>query len=66
MHQPRHLIVSGAGAPQISLEREHIHDLSDSQFIEELKNIMEYPLSILENKELITLFLSIIRADFPY
>ena len=62
--QPRHLIVSGTKAPQAPLRRSPIHALSDLQFIEELKKYNGIPDAIIENKELMSLFMPTIRADF--
>jgi medium-chain acyl-[acyl-carrier-protein] hydrolase len=62
--QPKHLIVSGTKAPQIPLGRQPIHDLPDSKFIEELKRYNGIPGSIVDNRELMSLFLPTIRADF--
>lgn len=37
MSQPEHLVASGTNAPQVTLKKQPIHALSDSEFIEELK-----------------------------
>jgi len=62
--QPKHLIVSGAKAPNAPFRRKSIHSLPDSQFIEELKKYNGIPSVIIEDKELISLFAPTIRADF--
>jgi medium-chain acyl-[acyl-carrier-protein] hydrolase len=64
MQQPKHFIVSGARAPQRPIERKLIHNLPDSQFIEELKKYNGISPDVIEDKELINLFLPVIRADF--
>jgi len=62
--QPKHLIVSGTKAPQAPLRRKPIHALPDLQFIEELKKYNGIPSAIIEDKELISLFVPTIRSDF--
>ena len=64
MPQPRHLVVSGAKAPQIHPEKLAINALSDEILINELKKYNGVSHSIIENKELISMFLPIIRNDF--
>lgn len=62
--QPKHLIVSGAKAPQIPLESPNIHSLSDSEFIQELRKYNGVSQSMMENKELISVFLPAMKSDF--
>ncbi|WP_017654179.1 thioesterase II family protein [Fortiea contorta] len=61
---PQHLFVSGRRAPQIMRRRSPIHHLPDSLFIEELRRYNGTPEAVLQNKELLSLFLPILRADF--
>lgn len=62
--QPKHLIVSGTKAPQIPLKKPPIHNLPDSRLVEEIRKYNGIPSAILGNKELMSIFLPIIRADF--
>jgi medium-chain acyl-[acyl-carrier-protein] hydrolase len=61
---PKHLFVSGRQAPQISKQNPPIHQLPDNLFIEELRRYNGTPEAILQNIELLSLFLPILRADF--
>jgi medium-chain acyl-[acyl-carrier-protein] hydrolase len=61
---PLHLIISGTRAAHISWHRKRIHNLPDGEFIKELSYYNGIPKEILENKELISLFIPTIRADF--
>ncbi|WP_320175458.1 thioesterase domain-containing protein [Maridesulfovibrio sp.] len=60
---PEHLFVSGSRSPEIP-EPKPLHHLDDSSFVEELKRFSGTPQVILENRELMELFLPILRADF--
>ncbi|MFW5498817.1 MULTISPECIES: thioesterase II family protein [unclassified Maridesulfovibrio] len=60
---PEHLFVSGSRSPEIP-EPKPLHHLDDSCFVEELKRFSGTPQVILENRELMELFLPILRADF--
>ncbi len=64
MIQPKHLIVSGTQAPQVLRKKPPIHKLSDERFIKELEKYKGIPAPMIENKELISMFLPAIRADF--
>jgi medium-chain acyl-[acyl-carrier-protein] hydrolase len=61
---PKHLFVSGRRAPQINKRNSSIHHLPDKLFIEELRRYNGTPEAILQNSELLALFLPILRADF--
>jgi medium-chain acyl-[acyl-carrier-protein] hydrolase len=61
---PKHLFVSGRQAPQIRKQNPPIHQLPDNLFIEELRRYNGTPEAILQNLELLSLFLPILRADF--
>jgi medium-chain acyl-[acyl-carrier-protein] hydrolase len=60
---PEHLIVSGRRAPHIPLDK-ILHLQPDSALIEELRLIGGTPNLILDDSELMSLFLPIVRADF--
>ena len=59
----RHLIVSGSRAPHFQ-EKNPIHALPDEAFIKEIKRFKCTPNEILENQELLEIFLPMLRADF--
>jgi medium-chain acyl-[acyl-carrier-protein] hydrolase len=61
--QPLHLFVSSRHAPQLPLPYSPIHKLSDPDFFEELRRYNGTPETILQNVELMNLFVPILRAD---
>lgn len=61
---PEHLFISGRHAPQISETKPQIHHLDEPEFINELGRFNGTPKAVLENAELMELFLPILRADF--
>lgn len=61
---PVHLFISAHRAPQIPQSRPQIHDLPKSDFIAELRHYNGTANEVLENQELMELFLPILRADF--
>ncbi len=61
--QPVHLFVSGREAPHLGPSSSPIHQLPDSEFIEELRRYNGMPDTLLQNPELMELFLPILRAD---
>ena len=61
---PVHLFISGRPAPQIIDSKRPIHNLPESDFIEKLRDYNGTSNAVLENKELMQLFLPILRADF--
>lgn len=61
---PQHLFVSGCRAPQIPDPDPPLHQLSNSEFIEELRRYNGTPEAILQNQELMDLLLPCLRADF--
>uniref|UniRef100_A0A450YZ13 Medium-chain acyl-[acyl-carrier-protein] hydrolase n=1 Tax=Candidatus Kentrum sp. TC TaxID=2126339 RepID=A0A450YZ13_9GAMM len=58
------LMVSGRKAPQISFSGRAFHKLPDSELIEELRNYGGTPEIILRQKEIMEIFLPVIRSDF--
>jgi medium-chain acyl-[acyl-carrier-protein] hydrolase len=60
---PECLFVSGRRAPQIK-NAQQLHTLSDEAFLLELRRLNGTPPQVLENAELMALFLPILRADF--
>lgn len=61
---PINLFISACGAPQIPKSKPPIHALPESDFIAELRDYNFTPNALLENQELMQLFLPILRADF--
>ncbi|OKP87474.1 hypothetical protein A3842_06340 [Paenibacillus sp. P3E] len=64
---PRHMFFSGKEAPHINLflsRREEIHLLPDDRFLEKLKEYNGVTEDFLDSRELIEMFLPVIRADF--
>lgn len=61
---PVHLFISGRRAPQILRTDAPIHNLPEAEFIEELRHLNGTPPAVLENAELMQLFLPVLRADF--
>lgn len=61
---PKHVIVSGFRAPHIPNPKPPIYPLSDQQFVDKLTAMNGTPRGILENSEILALFLPSLRADF--
>lgn len=61
---PVHLFISGRHAPQIPESKPPIHHLPKPEFINELRSLNGTPEPVLEDAELMELFLPILRADF--
>ncbi len=59
---PLCLFVSGSRAPQIT-ERDPIHHLPEAEFVEKIRRFNGTPEIVLQNAELMELFLPILRAD---
>ncbi|MEO1374973.1 MAG: thioesterase II family protein [Cyanobacteria bacterium J06635_10] len=61
---PVHLFISARSAPQLLESEPPIHALPESDFIDKLRDYNGTPEAVLENQELMQLFLPILRADF--
>lgn len=61
---PQHLFVSGRSAPQWPKTQPATFRLPHDEFLGELKRLNGTPREVLENSELMELFLGILRADF--
>lgn len=61
--QPCHLIVSGSRAPHIP-EPKPLHHLPDEALVKELRRFSGTTEAVLQNRELMALFIPILRADF--
>ena len=60
----QHIVLSAKRAPHLPSIKAPIHDLPNEQFIAELKGYNFTPNEVLENEELMELFLPMLRADF--
>jgi medium-chain acyl-[acyl-carrier-protein] hydrolase len=61
---PQHLFVAGRSAPQWPRNRPATFHLPDDEFLLELKRLNGTPRDVLENPDLMELFLGVLRADF--
>lgn len=62
--KPRALFVSGRGAPHRPRKRPPIHALPEAQFLQALREYNGCPPEVLASRELLDLFMPILRADF--
>jgi medium-chain acyl-[acyl-carrier-protein] hydrolase len=60
---PAGLVVSGRPAPQLPAAGPSIHNLSDDEFTTALTELGGLPDAVVENRELLMLFLPLLRAD---
>jgi medium-chain acyl-[acyl-carrier-protein] hydrolase len=61
---PAHMIVSACRAPHLRDKRIPVHDRSDAEVTERLRELGGTPEEILENAELMGVLLPLVRADF--
>lgn len=61
---PVHMFFSGKSAPHFSLRDKVIHNLNDYEFKKELLKLEGTPKEVLENDDLMEIFLPILRSDF--
>lgn len=61
---PTHFFASGSRAPHIAVEEKQLYKLPDEKFISELQRLNGTPEAVLQNQELMQLFLPLLRADF--
>jgi medium-chain acyl-[acyl-carrier-protein] hydrolase len=62
--QPTQLFVSAHRSPQLPRRQEPMHTKTDAEFMASLEEIGGTPEAILHNKELMEIFLPLLRADF--
>jgi medium-chain acyl-[acyl-carrier-protein] hydrolase len=62
--QPTQLFVSSHRAPQLPRRQEPVYAQPEDEFIESIKDLGGTPEAILQNAELMQLFLPLLRADF--
>lgn len=60
----RHLFVAGCRAPQLLTSERAIHKLPERDFVARLRELKQTPEEVLQNTELLSLFLPLLRADF--
>ncbi len=60
---PVHLFVSGRSAPQIQSACRLLHQLSDAELMQEIQRLNGTPGEVLNNAEVMALFLPALRAD---
>lgn len=61
---PEHLFVSGCRPPQYSRDKRVTFNLPREAFISELKKLNGTPEEVLENPELMEVFMDVLKADF--
>ena len=59
-----HLFVSGGAAPHLPLDRPLTHGLPEAEFIDAIRSLAGTPDEILQDPELMAVFVPILRADF--
>ncbi|WP_270344372.1 thioesterase II family protein [Bacillus mobilis] len=64
LRKPNHMFLSGYRAPSVNRGREKIYNLSDKEFIKRVIGLGGTPEELMDNQELLQLFLPIIRSDF--
>jgi medium-chain acyl-[acyl-carrier-protein] hydrolase len=60
----KHLFISAARGPHLRRNRKNIHNLSEDDFITELKTLNGTPPEVLDNPELMSMISPTLRADF--
>jgi surfactin synthase thioesterase subunit len=61
---PQYLFVSGHRAPHLPRHSPLLYDLPDAEFVQELRKLNGTPEEVLQSKELFSLLLPVLRADF--
>lgn len=64
LRKPKHIFFSGYKAPSILRKKENIYTLPNNDFMKKVIELGGTPEEIANNKELLELFLPIIRSDF--
>jgi len=62
--EPVHVFMSGRYPPYIEVEKEMLHLLSDEEFIDRIVKLGGTDQKVIENEEILKLFLPILRNDF--
>ncbi|MGG7177904.1 thioesterase II family protein [Clostridium paraputrificum] len=63
-HEPMHIFFSGHGAPNIIKNKKPIHILPDREFMDKVIELGGTPKEVYENKELLDIFIPVLRNDF--
>ncbi|MEI5640051.1 MULTISPECIES: thioesterase II family protein [unclassified Pseudoalteromonas] len=61
---PQHFFASGSAGPQKQCFKDKVYEYEDSEFMRELERMKGTPEEILANRELMELYLPMLRADF--
>ncbi|WP_010248509.1 thioesterase II family protein [Acetivibrio cellulolyticus] len=61
---PLHIFFSGRYPPHADKRRKVLHDLPDDEFIAEIESYGGTPKGLFDNKELLEIFLPVLRADY--
>jgi len=61
---PEYFIASGSRGPNKTIIKKSIYNLPEEEFVVELKTLNGTPEEILQNKELMELYIPLLRADF--
>ncbi|WMJ80692.1 thioesterase domain-containing protein [Clostridium sp. MB40-C1] len=64
LKEPRHIFFSGYGAPNIKEMNDDIYTLPNNEFIAKIIELGGTPKEVAENKELLEIFIPILRSDF--
>ncbi|MBU3179086.1 thioesterase [Clostridium estertheticum] len=64
LRKPKHIFFSGYKAPSIVRERENTYTLPNYDFMKKVMELGGTPEELMKNKELLEIFLPIIRSDF--
>ncbi len=62
--EPIHVFLSGRYPPYIETEEEHVYLLPDKEFIDSVVKLGGTNKAVVDNKELLDLFLPILRSDY--
>ncbi len=64
MRLPEYFVASGSGAPHLSDDMEHIHNLPQDLLVKKLEELNGTPQEVLQNSELMELMMPPLRAAF--
>lgn len=64
MELPKHIFLSGCTAPHVKYGEKKLHLLSNDDFLKELTELGGMSQEILNNREILDLYLPVIRADY--
>jgi medium-chain acyl-[acyl-carrier-protein] hydrolase len=64
LRRPFHIVVSGKRAPHLPSDEERMHELGDREFLDKIREFNGTPSVLIDNPELMELFIPIMRDDF--